>query len=353
MRAAGQKVRRQKLMRELHNRRCATRRPGWRWLLTAVVATIAALAASAVSAAPLHALAVGGTWHGTAEGIRVDDGHLQSGSPPDDVVSSSESNYQVELGFSFTVGSSGAITGTGHGDYSDAHWHLEGRNGTQGDFSCDPPIHDNSFPVVVGGQASGDQAKLSLAIPDSVETNSDYACGAGYSGYATTTHDMADSLSLVNGQQLKIALAKPTSLTLTKTVDSGGGDHTEHDQIIWSFSVTPPSGGSGNGSGTGGSSGSCPLSLTRVAAKPAHARAGQPMAVSFHVTAAAHARLFVAKPGGTASTVDSRQVAAGTNALAWSGWIGPLPAKAGSYKLTVEASACGTTKKSSLTVTTT
>ena len=32
------------------------------------------------------------------------------------------------------------INPNGNGYYTDAHWHLEGHNGKQGAFSCDPPV---------------------------------------------------------------------------------------------------------------------------------------------------------------------------------------------------------------------
>src|SRR5665213_2844038 len=95
------------------------------------------LPAQAVLAAS-HTVAAGGTWHGTAEGILVDDTKSHSGNPPDDLVISS-------------VDSSGTIAGTGNGFYTDAHWHLEGHNGTHGEFSCDPPVDGKRFPVVVTG----------------------------------------------------------------------------------------------------------------------------------------------------------------------------------------------------------
>jgi hypothetical protein len=307
-----------------------------------VLTTLPVLAASHASVAP------GGTWHGTAEGILVDDTKSHSGSPPDDVVTSSVDNYQVELSFSFSVDSSGTISGTGNGSYADAHWHLEGHNGTHGDFSCDPPVDGKRFPVVVTGHASGGGATLSLAIPAATETNADYSCGAGFSGYATTSHYMADSLALVGGDHLDISLTQPTSLALPKTVSTSSGGETKTHVHIWSFSFTPPT----TRGGGGGGGGPCSLALSGVGVKPSPAKPGRPVTVSFRNSVAAQTHLLLTTPHGVKSTVDTRKVPAGRNALLWSGWIGRLPAAAGRYTLTVEATACAATRRNSVSLST-
>lgn len=334
------------------------RHSGWlvhRRLLPGCLIVAALVGLAAALYLPGGAVAAGGgVWRGTAEGIRVNDGKLNSGS----VTSSSVSDYQVELSFSFSVSPSGQIVGGGNGYYTDAHWHLFGVNGENGSFDCEPPVAAPPFKVIVGGHVGAAGGALTLAIPAATETNQDYDCGAKYTGYATTTHDMKQSLDIVGGDRLQISATQPTSLTLTKTVDSGGATTTEHDTHIWSFSISPPSSqpnngsGGGSGAGGGGGGGSCSLSLTGVTAKPSPGRAGQPIAVSFHVSAPAHAVLFVAPVGGAGKSVAAGDVAAGANALVWGGWLGSLPAKAGQYKLTVHATACGTKKKRGVLVTT-
>lgn len=317
----------------------------------AAFVSVLAVTTQTALAAPQTAVAAAGTWHGTAEGILVDDSKSHSGTAPDDLVISSVDNYQVELSFSFSVDSSGTIAGTGNGHYTDAHWHLEGHNGQHGDFSCDPSVTGKPFPVVVTGHASATRATLSLAIPEATETNEDYNCGAGFTGYATTSHYMAESLALVGGDHLDVSLTQPTSQTLTKTVNTSDAGKTKSHVHIWSFSLTPP-GASGGGSG-GSGGGSCSLALSSVKVKPSPAKAGRPVSVSFRVSVAAHARLFVTTPRGMKSTVDTRSVPAGTNAMLWSGWIGRRPAAAGRYKLTVETTACGTTKRQTVGLKTT
>src|SRR5271167_720222 len=94
------------------------RSPASRWVssqLGLFLLLLSALSAWSLARAPSSVLAAGGVWKGTAEGIRVDDGERQSS----ELQSSSVSNYQVELSFSFSVGPGGEITGGGSGYYTD------------------------------------------------------------------------------------------------------------------------------------------------------------------------------------------------------------------------------------------
>jgi len=323
----------------------------------AALAAVLALAATSAEGSRDVAVAAG-VWHGSAEGILVKDREVDSG----DVKWSNVSNYQVELSVSFSVNTDGRIAGTGNGTYTDAHWHLSGVNGDKGSFDCQPPVSAKPFKVDVGGRVSGSSGILTLSISDATETNDDYDCGADFKGFATTSHYMADSLSLVGGNTLAVSSTHPTARTLTKTVASGGSSSSQHDVHIWTFSITPPGGGgSGGGSGPSGSGGAggsgsgsttCSLSLTKVAAKPSPAHAGRPVLVSFTVSVAARATLSVAKPRGASHVVASAGVGAGANALVWGGWLGRLPAPAGRYVLTVGAKACGTTRSQHVALTT-
>lgn len=321
--------------------RQATRRAGMLLML------LVALSAVSLARAPADASAAG-VWKGTAEGIRVDHGNLQS----DEVTSTSVAYYLVELTFSFSVSSDGQVSGVGSGHYSDAHWHLSGVNGKEGAFSCEPPVSGEQFGVEVSGHRSGHELLLKLAIPNATETNENYDCGANYTGFATTTHAMAESLEVVGGGALHLSSTAPTSLTLEKTLETGDSENSKTHQNVWSFSVTPPgqsNGGSNSGAGAGGS---CSLSVTHVLAKPSPAHAGEPIVVYFHVSAAAKASLLVSASGGTASTVVTRNVPKGLDELEWSGWLGTLPAPAGQYELTVQAKGCGTTRSQSVSVST-
>jgi len=204
---------------------------------------------------------------GDGRGHRVDDGALLT----DEVTSFSTSDYQVELSFSFSLSPRGDVVGGGSGYYTDAHWHLHGVNGKEGAFGCAPPVSARPFKVDVSGFASHHKVLLTLAIPGASETNENYDCGAHYTGFSTTSHYMSESLELVGGKELSLASSQPTSLTLEKTVESGTPEHSETDQHIWSFSVTPPGSGSGGGSGSGSGSGPG-ADRARAEVAAAHAR---------------------------------------------------------------------------------
>jgi len=310
----------------------------------------ALICATAPSAgANVRILAAFATVYGTAQGVEVSDASLDSGSPPDGVDSTSVAEYAVNLTFSFKVSSAGAVTGAGQGTYAAVHVHLEGHSGPKGAFSCDAPVSGNTFPVVVGGRATGRQALLTLAIPDAAERNGGYTCGARYARHAATSHIMADSLALVGARHLEISLAQPTSWTLTKTVDSRSTDSSENDAHTWTIS-TMPGGGPVGISAAGASGASCSLALSRLGAKPSQPLAGQPVIVVFRSSAAVEASLLVSKPGRPTVTIASREVPAGDDALVWSGWIGSLPAPASHYQLTVEAKGCGSRRSLAIVV---
>ncbi len=292
--------------------------------------------------APASALA-GNVWTGTAEGIRVDHGQLQA----DELSSTSDAYYLVDLRFSFSVDKQGEVSGSGSGDYSDAHWHLFGVNGKEGSFDCEPPVSAGPFAVDVSGHRSGHEILLALAIPDATESNEDYDCGANYTGFATTSHYMAESLEVVGGQDLHVSTTAPTSMTLEKTLEEGDAEDSKTHQHVWSFSITPPSRESNSSEGGGRS---CRLSLANVLAKPSPAHAGKPVVVSFHLSAPAKATLLLSPLGGAPSTLVTRNVPKGVSQLVWSGWLGTLPAAPGQYQLTVQAKACSRTRSQSVTV---
>ncbi|MGA3362653.1 MAG: hypothetical protein ABSD82_11555, partial [Solirubrobacteraceae bacterium] len=175
------------------------------------------------------------SWSGTADGALHSDEQINSGG----ITSTSIAVYKVKLSFSFSASSAGTITGSGTGHYTEASWHLSGVNGSNGSFDCMPPISTNTFKVVVAGSESAGELTLSLAIPDATETNQDYDCGADYSGYATTSHYMTQSLQLVGGQDLKLPASKPTTLPKTKTTRTGNSSKMTTNIDTWTFTITP------------------------------------------------------------------------------------------------------------------
>jgi hypothetical protein len=337
-------------------------RVAWRTCRTAALPAGAALALAtwAPGAAAATSSSSNGVWHGVGEGVDVDLGHSSSGAPPNKLDSISSSNYQVELSFTFSVNHAGKVSGTGSGSYTDAHWQLSGRNGQHGSFRCEPPISAPPFSVEVGGHTSGGQMHLSLSMPTATETNADYNCGAEYSGYATTTHLMTRSLSLVGGDDLSFSLSAPSSLTRQQQTTSGGVDTSEDDQHTWAFSFTPPAFAAGGSGASGrakaetapaaGASG-CQLTLTSVSARPSRSPSGNPIAVSFYLSQAAQARLLVGRANGPITSVAELEMPAGRNELIWGGWIGTAPARPGTFRLTVAAHTCSLSRTQTVTVT--
>jgi hypothetical protein len=293
--------------------------------------------------------AAAGVWTGTAEGIAVDNAEHESGGSS----VHSTANYQVELSFSFSVSPGGDVVGGGSGYYTDAHWHLSGVNEGKS-FGCEPPVTGEPFKVEVSGHKSGHDVMLSLNIPDATETNENYECGANFSGFATTSHAMSESLEVVGGNKLHLSDSAPTSEVLEETVGSHGdaSEGSKEDDNIWTISVTPPASDDHERPPDQGGGGSCSLSLSHVVAKPSPGHAGKPISVSFHVSEPAKAKLLVSALGAPSSTVVTRNIPRGHNELLWSGWLGKGPAAAGDYSLTVEAKACGKTRTHAVTVTT-
>src|ERR1039458_600751 len=112
--------------------------------------------------------------------------------------------------------------------------------------SARPAANRRVAASAAGNRATGrpgDRATVSLSMPDATETNAGYNCGADFTGFATTSHDMSDSLAVVGGDHLHISLGQPTSFTEQRSISSGGGGSPENDQHIWSFSFTPPGAG--------------------------------------------------------------------------------------------------------------
>ncbi|HEY7149956.1 MAG TPA: hypothetical protein VH420_10980 [Gaiellaceae bacterium] len=222
----------------------------------------AAVCAATVLGAPssIAAPSANPTWHGTANGTQVRQRHHDEQTSPN-VVWDDEQHYAVHLQFSFSI-KDGDITGTGTGSYSDARWHIAGVNEHAAQdnppkdphFSCDPPIHAKPFDFVVRGHATSKDVTLSLAIPKAAEEGDDYDCGADFTGFASTSHYMAQSLDGVGGGALSFSRSSPHIPTLTKDVRIDTGKTTGHALSTWTIKVTVPT-GSGSGSGSGGGGG--------------------------------------------------------------------------------------------------
>jgi Ca2+-binding RTX toxin-like protein len=222
-------------------------------------AFLAAFAVPTVAGAPAATSASSGTWQGTATGVQNRTRHHDDQTSPN-VVWDDSQHYQVRLQFTFTIDSGGTITGKGTGSYDAATWHIAGVNEHAAQdnppkdphFSCDPPITGKPFKVVVGGSATANRVTLSLAIPEAAEVGDDYDCGADFTGFASTSHYMTQSLTDVGGNSISFDRSSPHVPTLTRDVPINTGKSVGHAVSTWTIHLTAPrAGGSG---GSGGSS---------------------------------------------------------------------------------------------------
>jgi hypothetical protein len=117
--------------------------------------------------------------------------------------------------FSFTVDrKTGKVTGSGKGSYTSATWHLTVTD-TTGTFTCDIPIHTNTYAVKVTGRAVGSRIRLALSLPDALDTNDDTPCG-DYTAYSTPGNSLDYALKSAGGRTLNVSKASPAPISLAK-----------------------------------------------------------------------------------------------------------------------------------------
>jgi hypothetical protein len=221
---------------------------------------VVALALAALVAAPAAASAAD-TWQGTATGVQDRVRHHDEQTSPN-VVWDDQQHYQVELTFSFTIDDTGLISGTGAGRYTAARWHIAGVNEDAANdnppkdphFDCTPPITGDPFDVLLSGNATADAVTLQILIPDASEVGADYDCGADFTGFASTTHYMAESLQDAGGGALSFTRGHPAIPPLVKDVPIDTGNTTGNAHSTWTIRLAAPD-GSGGGSGGRGAGG--------------------------------------------------------------------------------------------------
>ena len=209
--------------------------------------------APAQSSARLAATTFKGVGDGTVDRLKhFDDGHA---------IYDSHDVYKAHFTYTFRI-SAGQVVGTGTGTYLSATWDLKGTNEGQ-PFGCSPPVSTSGFRVEVSGSVSGETIKLRFLLPDAQERNADYDCGANFTGFATDSAYVADSLA-------KVIAAQPGGvITLSRTAPSipplhleeHTGDSKNFRTILhdWTITITAVSGaGSGGSGGGGGGSGKNP-----------------------------------------------------------------------------------------------
>lgn len=207
-----------------------------------------------------------GIYTGIAEG-GVDRMHSKgTNENADSVFSTSREAYRVRIDFTFTFAADGEIKGSGTGTFTTSTWNLSGKNGKKGNFDCDIPVTGKPFTVsVFGAPHLAPILDLDMYSDDAAEHNDAYDCGAGFSGYATDSTFIHDSIFRVLSH-VKFDRSHPVLPVLTHDEETGdfGSDAYARDHDEWSISIAlpgqtptqPPSpaggGGSGGGVPTGG-----------------------------------------------------------------------------------------------------
>lgn len=234
----------------------------------AVMLVLLAAVTGVASAGPAVTV---GPYTGVATALVDQYRHIENSS----VVSDSKDVYNARFTYSFRI-RNGIVEGRGTGVYLSATWTLNGTSDGQS-FGCSPPVSTTPFNVVVSGSATQTQIRLTFRLVGARERNADYDCGAGYTGYATDSTYLADSLEKVQDAQpngvITINRANPRIPPLRKLEETGDDSDKRIRLYEWTITITPPAGsgpgntgGGGSGGGSGGPSanpnGACTISGT-------------------------------------------------------------------------------------------
>lgn len=224
----------------------------------AALASVLALAflpavAPARTDAPGHAAATVGPYTGVATALVDQYRHVESSS----VTSDSKDVYTARFTYSFRI-VNGRVEGRGDGVYQSATWTLNGTYNGQS-FGCSPPLTTGPFTVAVTGSATASQIKLRFRLVGAREQNADYDCGAGYTGYATDSTYLAESLEKVQdaqpGGMITLSRANPRIPALRKLEETGSSSDKRVRLYEWTITIRAPAGSGGGGGGGGGGSG--------------------------------------------------------------------------------------------------
>jgi Ca2+-binding RTX toxin-like protein len=167
-----------------------------------------------------------------------DDG--DPANPNDDFFSNSSDRYIVRFTYSFRIQNDGTVIGRGDGSYQRATWHLEGKNREEGNFNCDVPVEAKPFDVDVSGRANNGRVRLRFHL-NAREHNDDYDCGANYTGFATNSTYVRDSLDLVSGDEgIVVDQTDPSIRPLRKLERTGDQSDRRVNLHEWEISIRPP-----------------------------------------------------------------------------------------------------------------
>ena len=203
-------------------------------LVLAVVACVLP-GSSAQSAGPAESTVTVGPYTGVGIGLLDRYRYLQTSS----FTSHSKDVYKGRFLYSFRI-EDGVVTGTGNGSYLDARWRLDGVNEGR-TFGCDVPMTAKPFGVTVSGSATEESITLKFELVNATESNRDYKCGANFTGFATDSPRLAESLELVQGPRgITIPRTSPTIPSLTKLEELGPSNDHRVNLHQWTFTIRAP-----------------------------------------------------------------------------------------------------------------
>ena len=157
------------------------------------------------------------------------------------MVSDSFDVYKGRFTYSFRVDGTGNVEGRGTGVYlGRAVWRLSGTNDGK-PFNCVIPMRTTRYAVLITGHATADEIRLRFALDGAREANDEKDCGGDYSGYASDTTRLADSLELVQSADgLTTRRADPELPLLSKLEVIGDDSDRRVNLHEWAFSIRGP-----------------------------------------------------------------------------------------------------------------
>jgi hypothetical protein len=199
----------------------------------AAAASILALGAAAPATASI------GPFTGAGTGTSDHNGHEQSSDQT--FVVNSHHVYGGRFTYSFRIDAFGNISGRGDGTYQSSSWHLDGRNGDKGPFSCDPAVTTPpDYEVAIDGRVADGRARLTFSLEGSHEDNVNTDCGADYQANETHTTYLADSLRAVQKDGLVLDPDHPAIGPLRLLTETGDDSNKKIVLDEWSLSIHSP-----------------------------------------------------------------------------------------------------------------
>jgi Ca2+-binding RTX toxin-like protein len=195
-----------------------------------------------------------GPYTGVATGEQLRSSHADNNSSSNHITSDSAETYQARFTYSFRV-EKGEIVGSGQGVYTTATWHLSGENGKFGGFSCDPVVTADPFPVEIAGFKMDNELFVLFKV-DASEENEDYDCGAHFTGYATKSHYLFDSMldtevAVGAAGYLRTGVAHPQLGHFTSHQTPETDTVKKVIDNTWDITITPPSSNQDDSGGPG------------------------------------------------------------------------------------------------------